>query len=58
MPIKSESQRKRLQQLVKDGKMTQEQLDKYEADTPKTKLPEKIAQTNKGQIRSVRKVIK
>lgn len=58
MPIKSEAQRKRLQQLVKDGKMTQAQYDQYEADTPKSKLPEKVAQTNKGHIRSVRKVIK
>lgn len=55
MPFKSEAQRRKFGQLVKDGKMSQETFDKWNSETPKTKLPEKISTTNKGQIRSVRK---
>ena len=56
MAIKSESQKRRLAQLVKDGKMSQAEFDKMLADTPPGKLPDRISSTNTGQVRSVRKV--
>lgn len=45
MPIKSESQRKRLQRLVAEGKLSQEKLDKWEAETPAGKLPERVGKS-------------
>lgn len=43
MPYKSEAQRRKFQQLVKEGKIKQEVADQWEAETPKDiKLPERI----------------
>lgn len=54
-PFKSEAQRAKFAQLVKEGKMSQATYDKWESETTDKKLPEKLTSTNKGQIRSVRK---
>lgn len=43
MPFRSQSQRAKFHELVKQGKMSQETLDKWESETPKhKKLPERI----------------
>lgn len=55
MPFKSEAQRAKFAQLVKEGKMTQETFDKWESET-KEKLPKKAAYKPKGQVRGVRRV--
>ena len=56
MPFVSEKQRAKFAQLVKEGKMSQETFDKWQAETGETKLPVKAAYKPKGQIRGVRKV--
>lgn len=45
--FRSKAQRDHCRKLVEDGKMTQEQFDKYEADTPK-KIPTRIHPKKKG----------
>lgn len=51
MPFKSEAQRNKFYTLVKEGKMSQETLDKWESETPKDKpLPKRI---HKKQITSL-----
>lgn len=42
MPIKSEAQRRKLQALLKEGKLTQAKYDEFERETPKGRLPERI----------------
>lgn len=44
MPFKSESQKRRFRTLVASGEMTQAEFDKWEADTPKGKLPERVGE--------------
>lgn len=39
--FKSEAQREHCRKLVKEGKMTQEQFDKYEKETPED-IPERL----------------
>jgi hypothetical protein len=41
MPFKSEAQRRKFAELVKQGKMTQAKFDEWEKDTPKN-IPERI----------------
>lgn len=48
MPFKSEAQRNKFKQLVKDGKMKQETLDQWEKETPSGKLPERIGSPKKN----------
>ena len=55
MAFKSEAQKKKFAQMVAEGKMSQATYDKWDSETPKTKLPEKLNSTNKGQVRTVRK---
>lgn len=42
MPFKSIAQKKKFEQLVADGKMSQDTFNKWESETPKGKLPERI----------------
>jgi len=43
MPFKSQAQRKKFHQIVKEGKMSKETLDKWELHTPTNKkLPERL----------------
>jgi hypothetical protein len=41
MPFKSEAQRRKFRQMVKEGKMSQNTLDAWEAETPAGPLPER-----------------
>ena len=52
MPFKSEAQRKKFAQLVKDGKMSQETYNRWESETP-AKLPERLNERAKP-IKKVR----
>lgn len=42
MPFKSEAQRAKLAQLVKEGKMKQSVFDKFQSETPDTPLPKRL----------------
>jgi len=55
MPFKSQAQRAKFAQLVKEGKMSQETFDKWQSETGETKLPKKATVKTKGLIRGVRK---
>lgn len=55
MPFKSDAQRAKFAQLVKEGKMSQETFDKWQAETGEKQLPKKIGYKPKGLIRGVRK---
>lgn len=55
MPFKSEKQRAKFAQLVKEGKMSQETFNKWQNETGDKKLPTKAAYKPKGLIRGVRK---
>ena len=43
MPFKSEAQRRKFKQLLKEGKISQETYDEWEKETGKKKLPDKNA---------------
>jgi hypothetical protein len=56
VPIKSIAQLKRLQQLSKEGKISNEQLKEWEAGTPDLhKLPKSAPKQPTGTIRGPRK---
>ena len=42
MPFRSQAQRRKFYELVKQGKMSQATLNEWEAATPKKKLPERV----------------
>lgn len=42
MPFKSEAQRAKFAELVKQGKMSQETFAKWQAETPAGPLPERL----------------
>ncbi len=56
MPFKSQAQKIKFAQLVKEGKMSQATFDKWEAETKDSTLPKKAIYKPKGQVRGVRKV--
>lgn len=41
MPFKSEAQRRKFAEMVKQGKITQKTFDEWNEATPKKKLPER-----------------
>ena len=49
MPFKSEAQKRKFQQLVRDGKLSQEQYDEWDAKTP-AKLPERVPPKGKSHL--------
>jgi hypothetical protein len=51
MPFKSQAQRRKFGELVKQGKMSQETFDTWNKETGKKKLPEKIGPKPTGMIR-------
>ena len=55
MSFKSQAQRAKFAQLVKEGKMSQETFDKWQSETGETKPPKKATVKPKGLIRGVRK---
>ncbi len=42
MPFKSEAQRAKFAELVKQGKISQKEFDKWQSETGKKKLPERV----------------
>lgn len=56
MPFKSEAQRAKFAEMVKEGKMSQETFDRWQSETPPGKLPERI--TNKPMKVKKAKVIR
>lgn len=54
MPFKSETQRKKFQMMLRDGKITQATYDKWESETTGT-LPEKAPYKPKGLVRKPRR---
>lgn len=55
MHFKSEAQRAKFAQLVKEGKMSQETFDAWQSETGNKKLPKKAAYKPKGLTRGVRR---
>ena len=53
MPFKSQAQRAKFAELVKDGKMSQETFDKWEKNSPKD-LPDRIT-NNPLKIKKVKR---
>lgn len=43
MPFKSEAQRRKFGELVKQGKMKQSEFDKWNKETGAARLPERVA---------------
>lgn len=56
IPFKSQAQKAKFAQLVKDGKMLQETFDKWQSETTEKSLPKKALYKPRGQIRGVRKI--
>lgn len=54
MPFVSSAQRKKFQELVDQGKMSQETYNKWESETANTKLPEKLGPKSPKGGRKVR----
>jgi len=57
MPFKSQAQRAKFAQLVKEGKMSQETFNIWQDETGNKPLPKKTIKTTKGLIRKVRRVL-
>lgn len=51
MPFKSEAQRRKFGELVKQGKMSQETFNEWNSETPKN-IPERVGAPKKVKIRS------
>ena len=49
MAFKSEAQRRKFIELVKQGKMSKKTFNEFESDTP-NKLPERVKKKNKDAI--------
>jgi hypothetical protein len=47
MPFKSEAQRRKFAEMVKQGKITKATYDAWNNETPKRKLPEHVPQRPK-----------
>lgn len=57
--FKSQAQRAKFAQLVKEGKMEQATFDKWMAETPKgKKLPKRLPAKVKGLVRQPRRTAK
>ena len=52
MPFKSEAQRRKFYSLMEQGKISKEVVDRWEAETPKGPLPERVS-PKKAQKKSV-----
>jgi hypothetical protein len=48
MPFRSEAQRRKFGELVKQGKIKQSEFDKWNSETP-AKLPERVRPKPKGK---------
>jgi hypothetical protein len=48
MPFVSEAQRRKFAELVKQGKISQKEFDKWNHETGKAKLPERVGKKKKS----------
>jgi hypothetical protein len=55
MPFKSDSQRRKFGEMVKQGKISQATFDEWNKDTP-SKLPDRISNDKIRSISDLRKV--
>jgi hypothetical protein len=56
-PFKSQAQRAKFAELVKQGKMEQSTFDEWQKATGEAKLPERIAKpAAKGKVRKVKTI--
>lgn len=55
MPIRSESQRKKLLMLEAQGKLAKGTVARWEAETPDKKLPERVKPKRPKTIREMQK---
>lgn len=55
VPFKSQAQRAKFAELVKEGKLSQAKFDEWQAATGNAKLPKKVGYKPKGLTRGVRK---
>lgn len=55
MPFKSEAQKIKFQQLLKDGKISQKMYDEYDKSTIE-KLPTRVPSKTKTGVRQIRRV--
>lgn len=55
MPFKSQAQRAKFAQLVKEGKMSQSTFDEWNQATGNKPLPKKVPYRPKGQVRGIRR---
>jgi len=55
MPFKSESQRRRLTRMMKEGKISAEEFARWKAETPPGVLPERLHTKPKKPKRPPRK---
>jgi hypothetical protein len=58
MPFKSEAQRKKFILLEKEGKLAKGTVEKWSAETGKTKLPERASKKPRGLVRQPRRTAK
>ncbi len=58
MPFKSESQRRKFGELVKQGKMSKSTFDEWNKATGKEKLPERISPPKIKSVDDLRKIQK
>lgn len=54
MPFKSEAQRKKLEQLASEGKISQETIKEFRKNSPE-KLPERVT-PKKSTVKKVKKI--
>lgn len=47
MPFKSEAQRRKFGELVKQGKISKEEFNKWNSETGKSQLPERVKKPSK-----------
>lgn len=57
MPFRSEAQRRKFAEMVKQGKMTQAEFDKWNHQTPK-KIPERVGKKEITSVQELRAIAK
>jgi hypothetical protein len=58
MSFKSEAQKRKIYKLKEEGKITQSSLDRFEVNTPKGALPERVTwkQSTKPKVLRAQKI--
>ncbi len=55
-PFKSEAQRRKFGEMVKEGKMTKETFDEWNKATPKGPLPDRVTPMKIKKIKKVKTI--